>query len=152
MLNAGREDIDLDKIGMALLRPESKVGTFLCQELEIGKETYLRFLHTLCIQAAYRVSTTHLFDSRSLLKDSTLMEREKYNEIWKMLSTKKKLKQNQMNSCRRATPLWESVQSIVNTILRSISVTNCSGRISIALDDNKIGCIYQMLKLTMFSI
>ena len=54
-------DITPDQIVMFCIGPKSKVGIFLCNELGLDEQTYLKFMSTACIQAAYRVSVTQLF-------------------------------------------------------------------------------------------
>ena len=133
------EEITKHTIAMLCLGPESKTGIFLRSELNLTEEKYLQFMGTLCIQASHRVSVTQLFHSRlSLLKGRALMEENEYLEIWKDISRKRSLPETEMSTNRREMPLWERMESIINDFLISISITGRRGKISIALDDNKI--------------
>ena len=55
-----------------------------------------------------------------------------------MIAMKRKEDQNTIRTARGQTPLWELLESIVNSLLKSVSITGHKGRISIALDDDKI--------------
>ena len=68
------------------------------------------------------------------------MSESKYNEIWLKLSNLKKIEAHQrfVAAGRRDKCIWENLEEIVNELCRSISITNRSGKISIALDDDKI--------------
>lgn len=54
------------------------------------------------------------------------------------MSTLRKLQPNEISTCRRKIPLWEGMERILNELLRSISITSRKGRISVALDDDKV--------------
>ena len=133
--------ITLEDIMKLIIGPESKIGRFLQEELDLDEVTYLKFLSTLCVQAAYHTSSTQLFFSKSLLRDHTRMSKKEYNEIWKRMSEKKKIPPSQISTNRRDTPLWEKLETIVNELLRSVSITEREGRVSVALDDDKIWMI-----------
>ena len=95
---------------------------------------------TLCIQSSYKVSSTQLFHRDSLLSQAVPMDQKDYNEIWLKISTLKKVEvQNSfVGAGRREKCIWEHLEEIVNNLCRSISVSNRPGKISIALDDDKI--------------
>ena len=132
-------EISEETIIMLCLGPESKTGRFLCDELGLGRRQYLQFMSTLFIQAAYGVSVTQLYHGRlSLLKEKTLMEMDDYVEIWKTISSKRSIPDTEVSTNRREKPLWECMEYIVNDFLTSISITGRRGKISVALDDDKI--------------
>ena len=54
------------------------------------------------------------------------------------MANKKKIPPTRISSSRRELPLWEGLELIVNDVLRSVSITGRDGRISVALDDDKI--------------
>ena len=54
------------------------------------------------------------------------------------MAEKKKLPPVEMSTNRREKPLWETLERIVNEILRNVSITGRIGRIAISLDDDKI--------------
>ena len=54
------DGISSDDIILYLLGPDSKLGVFLRDELGISKITFLKFLHTFCLQAAHKISSTQL--------------------------------------------------------------------------------------------
>ena len=98
---------------MLCIGPESKVGEFLKEELSLCNKEYLRFMNTLCIQSAYHISSRQIFHSDSLLKDKVLMSEAEYNEVWKIMSEKKRIHSTGISTSRRAIPLWESIETIV---------------------------------------
>lgn len=104
----------------------------------MDKATYLEFFITMCTQAAYHLSSSQLFHPCSLLKNMVPMSEAKYNEIWKLMSEKKRISESEMVTNRRERPIWETLENIVNGLFRSISVTGRVGRIAIALDDDKV--------------
>ena len=133
------EQITFDSVVMLCLGPESKSGRFLCEEADLSAEKYLQFMMTMCVQASYRVSVSQLFHPRlSLLKEHGAMEEKEYLAVWKLISKKRQLPDTEMPSNRREIPLWETMESLVNDFLMSISITGRKGKISVALDDDKI--------------
>lgn len=123
---------------VALLGAESKTGQFLCKELDLTAHQYLQFMCTFAIQASYRVSITELYDKISLLKDSVPMSKANYSEIWRNIATKKEVAVDIMRTSRSATPLWQTLESIVNAEMKKFAIDNREGRIAISLDDDKI--------------
>ena len=121
-----------------LLGPESDVGMFLKKELELTNEDYLNFISTICVQSAYLVSSTELFDKASLLKGSLNIDEASYNKMWRVFAEKKKVSQSSISTSRREQPIWASLEHLVNVVLREISITGRDGEISIALDDDKV--------------
>ena len=116
----------------------SAARSFLSEEMELNEEDWLKFLATFSLQAAYRVSSTELFSNDSRLKKDAPMSEEEYRGVWRRMSEKKKLARHDMRTARSPTPLWETLETIVNTVLCDTSITGREGRISIALDDDKI--------------
>ena len=125
-------------ITLALLGAESNTGQFLCKELDLTKDQYLEFMCTFAIQAAYRVSITELYDNISLLKNSVPMSQANYSEIWRNIATKKEVAVDVMRTSRSATPLWQTLESIVNAEMKKYAIDDREGRIAISLDDDKI--------------
>ena len=66
------------------------------------------------------------------------MKEEEYCEVWSWMANMRKLERNVITTSQRRMPMWEELQAICNDLLRSISVEGREGRISIALDDDKI--------------
>jgi len=132
--------------------PDSGVGEFLRRELEISQQDYLRFMNTFCVQSAYRVSSRELFRNDSLLKDSVLMDEAEYNALWHILANKKQVPPTSIRTSRHSKPLWESLETILNEMFADVSVNDREGRISIALDDDKIwfGSKVSGINLVMF--
>jgi hypothetical protein len=79
-----------------------------------------------------------MFRDDSLLKDSVLMLEDEYNAIWKKLAHLKQVASTTMRTSRHSKPLWESLETILNKMFADVSVNDREGRISIALDDDKI--------------
>ena len=138
LLGESEEDVVLPHIVEFFIGADSKIGKFLQDELELDKQKYLAFISTICGQSAYRMSSTQLFHRVLLLRDKMKITGLEYNRIWKDISIKKKIPRSQIATNRRASPLWESMEIIVNELLCSICVTQRTGRISISLDDDKI--------------
>ena len=132
------KEVQLKDIMMFCIGPQSKIGLFLQAELGLDELEYLQLMSTVCIQAAYRTTSIQLFHPESLLKNSTIISESAYNQIWKNMSEKKRLPPTQISTSRRERPLWESLELITNELLRSISIVEREGRISVALDDDKI--------------
>ena len=133
------EEITAEAIVMLCLGPTSETGRFLCNEIGLTEEKYLQFMATLCLQTAHRVSVEQLYHEHlSLLKRDAQMEKAEYVEIWKKLAEKRKLPDTEISTNRREIPLWETLESIVNDFLMSISIVGRNGKISVALDDDKI--------------
>ena len=128
-----------DDIINYILGPDSPIGKILQENLGLMPETYLKFLSTFCIQAAYKVSTSQLFDSESLLYHAVPIDAAEYNEIWRKLATKKRMEQSQfIGAGRRDKCVWEYLEEAVNNLCRVVSISNRTGDISIALDDDKV--------------
>lgn len=142
LLNKDLEIINTEDIHhlilMKTLGPGSEIGQFLRKELELSTEKYLKFMFTFFMQAAYRISVTALYDKQSLLKSFVPIEKEEYLEIWKLMSTKKKVPPHMMRSTRCSTPLWQTLEAIVNAELKNIVIAGREGRIAISLDDDKV--------------
>ena len=132
------DEINLEKIVAYVVGPHSNVGKFFREELQLDEDEYLQFMSTVCIQSAYRASSTQLFHPISLLKSKLTISEKRYNEIWKMIAEAKKLPDGKISTGRRETPLWETFERMANELLRSVSVSGREGRIPVALDDDKI--------------
>lgn len=132
------DDVDHKMLLMQQLGPSSKIATYLQDNLGLSKKEYMQFMGTYCLQSAYLVSSTQLFSSDSSLKNDALMNEREYNGIWKQIATARKVEANHISTSRREAPLWEELERITNTIMRKISITGRRGRVSIALDDDKI--------------
>jgi hypothetical protein len=62
-------EISLEDIVMYTLGPSSTIGSFLRLELDLNEETYLKFLITILIQGAHRISCEELFFENGCLKE-----------------------------------------------------------------------------------
>ena len=136
----GKDDVSKEDIFLYTLGPNSGVGMYLKKELDISDEKYIAFMSIFCIQCAYRMTSTELFHPFSLLKKEVpeVMSEKDYNNIWRVISTKKKISSVMISTNRREEPMWSEVEQIVNHLLRKISIFGRSGEISVALDDDKI--------------
>ena len=133
------EELNLRSICLFIIGPNSKVGSFLQEELDLDRKSYLEFLSTYCTQAAYRASFTQLYDKTSLLKEHIKMTEGDYIKVWRKMAEKKRMAAVQMTrTSRREQPLWETLERIVNEILRGISISGREERLAVALDDDKI--------------
>ena len=132
------EEISLDSIALYIIGPDSAPGRYLIQELSLSKETYFRFMCNFLIQSAYKISVTGLYDKDSLLRGEVAMTKTEYLSIWKKIATLKELPSASVSTSRREEPIWQAFEEIVNKMLKEISVKGRDGRISIALDDDKI--------------
>jgi hypothetical protein len=127
-----------EDIVMYTLGPTSSIGSFLQSELDIDEETYSRFLITILIQGAHRISCEELYFTYGCLKDFCPMDQKEYNDIWKKISSKRKLPPNLVRTCRCDAPLWQMLEAKLNDLLKKISIANHKGKISMSLDDDKI--------------
>lgn len=136
------DDVPTEKdVIMYILGPKSDISIFFQQRLKLTVEEYQQFMTLFCIQAAYKVSSSQLFSPSSLIAHALPagMTEADYNHIWKNLATKKKLKRSgYIGAGRREKCLWEMLEDIVNNLCRDISISNRTGKIGIALDDDKI--------------
>lgn len=132
------KDVTKEDILFLLLGPSTEVARLLKKELALSDEKYLKFLSTMCIQGGYHVSSHELFLPVSLLKDKALMNEAEYNKIWLTFAENRRLSSDTMSTSRREKPIWASLETLVNDILRTIAIAGRDGEISIALDDDKI--------------
>jgi hypothetical protein len=94
-----------------------------------------RFLGTLCIQSAYAVSSTELYCDDSLLKAYALMKNQEYNATWEIIGLSKRCK----GVSRRDTTNWMIMETTLNQILRSISISDREdSSILLTHDDDKV--------------
>ena len=143
-------DKDQDKDGVVLKRrtilhllgKTSKVATFFKENASLSDTKYLQFMHTFCMQAAYNCSSRQLFYKCLKLQKALLLSETEYNGVWQWLANRKKIDNASVSTSRRSKPLWTSLQAIINEILRSISIEDREGRISVALDDDKVNLCF----------
>ena len=128
----------VNEIVLYIIGPDSAPGRYLMQELSLSKETYFRFMCNFLIQSAYQISVTSLYSNDSLLKSEVAISKAEYLSIWKKIVTLKELPSASVSTSRREEPIWQAFEEIVNKMLKEISVNGRDGRISIALDDDKI--------------
>lgn len=132
------EELQLAEIVLYIIGPDSAPGQYLMQELSLSKESYFRFMCNFLVQSAYKISVTSLYDKDSLLKSQVSMTKEEYLSIWKKIATLKELPTAAVSTSRRDEPIWQAYEKIVNKMLKDISIKGRDGRVSIALDDDKI--------------
>ncbi len=135
---ADRTDVDFADLVHFLVGANSELGKVLKKELGLDDKEYLEFMITYCVQCAYNVSSTQIYDSISILKDHVEMSKENYNKIWKDIASKTEQSGVNIGTSRRGLCLWQKLENAVNHVMRSISVEYRPGKISIALDDDKI--------------
>ena len=136
----GVEDIQANDVMDYIIGPKSVIGKFFQDTLDLTSVDYIKFMRTLAVQSAYRISSTQLFDEQSLLFKEVPMSQSEYNGIWLSISTMKRLDKKNLfiAAGRRDKCIWESLEEILNNLCRSISICNRTGKIFIALDDDKI--------------
>ena len=102
-------DIKTQRLIDHVIGAESEIGNFLQSILEISSTEYLEFMITLVIQAAYRITSSQLYDSQSLLSREVPMAESRYNEIWLKLSTLKKIEKRErfVAAGRRDKCIWD---------------------------------------------
>ena len=106
---------------LKILGPNSRVGSFLCRELNILGDEYCAFMQMFCAQATYHQSTDQLFATHSLLKDKPLMSKERFTELWKVISVKYRVPNDEVCHTQSPSPLWMLLECIVNEELRKWS-------------------------------
>ena len=134
----GKENLQKKDFILFTLGPKSDVGEFKKKQFELSDVKYLEFISTICIQSAYRVTATEMFHTMSHLQKDVLLNEAEYNKIWRTFATKRELDGMTMSTNRREVPIWRTLEDLVNTLLRKISISGREGEISIALDDDKI--------------
>jgi hypothetical protein len=139
-----QKDVTFEMLVDKFLGPASEMGKVLKTELQLNDEVYLAFLATYCIQSAYRVSSTSLFGKFSLLSNASMMPEKEYNTLWRRIAHESEKSGLQIGTGRRDLCRWQKLESTVNQDLRSVSVVDRPGKISIALDDDKVW--YNMAK------
>jgi hypothetical protein len=97
----------------------------------LDDKEYLEFMITYCVQCAYNVSSTQIYDSISILKDHVEMSKENYNKIWKDIASNTEQSGVNIGTSRRGLCLWQKLENAVNHVMRSISVEDRPGKISI---------------------
>ena len=129
---------NLDILELAL-GEKSGIFQIMTKELVIDHATFLRFMSTLCLQAAYRVTVSEMYCIQSALKNDTAMNEKDYLKIWKTIANcKKQEDDNYVGEDRRSQPLWEQMEIGLNNLCREVSISNRKGKVSVALDDDKI--------------
>ena len=137
--DGSRHDLRTADIIMGSLGPDSSAGKFIQEQLDLDACTYLKWISTFCLQAAYRVSSTELFNNASLLRSHVPFNQiGEYTAIWKQLSKLQELPTHEIRDSRQAEAPWKELETIVNNLLRQVSIEGRKGKISIALDDDKI--------------
>ena len=91
-------------------------------------------MQMFCAQAAYHQSTDQLFATHSLLKDKPLMSKERFTELWKVISVKYRVPNDEVCHTQSPSPLWMLLECIVNEELRKWSNEGHKN----SLDDDKV--------------
>lgn len=147
MLNKNRKEeiSDHDIIDLFFCPRKSQLGQILFNALGLSddeEEKYYSFVASLCLQAAYRISTKEAYHKLSPLHSKISIPENEYIHLWNHLSTCKKVNSREdgtyLTSSRRDTPIWESMQRALNDTCRSISILRRTGQIRLALDDDKV--------------
>jgi hypothetical protein len=133
-----RDEVTDATIVKHTLGADSAIGLLLQQELGLSQEKYVCFMSTFLVQVAYRVSSTEMYQSESLLKQDLPLSENEYVNVWKQVATRKKLRNAEIRTTRSLEPLWQKLEAVVNKLLRSIAIDQRQGNILIALDDDKI--------------
>jgi len=139
-----QDDVTFDMLINKFVGPDSEIGKELKQELNLDDAAYLKFMITYCIQSAYRVSSKSLYGQYSCLNHAVEMPEADYNKIWHEIAFKGEKSGICIGTGRRNLCLWQKLESKVNHELRSVSIVDRPGKISIALDDDKVW--YNMAK------
>ena len=67
------------------------------------------------------------------------MPENDYLQVWRTMAQKKRMSAVQMTrTTRREEPLWQTLERIMNGVLRLVSISGRDGKVSVALDDDKI--------------
>ena len=134
------DDVTDEHLAFLCLGSDSNTLTgFFREHLNFSTQMYLEFMIVLCTQSAsYCISSSQLYDDDSLLKEHVpISSEDELNNIWKKISEQRKVSDTQISTnSRRDTPLWEHPEVIVCDLLRSVSIIDCEGFISLSLDDD----------------
>ena len=99
---------------MLCLGPKSECGKFLQNQLRISDMSYVHFMHTFCLQAAYslqaadKISSSQLFHSQSFLKEMPKWKVKNTTTSGVRCRRKKYEKNILITTSRRDPPLWET--------------------------------------------
>ena len=149
------EEMDTDEIvreiALLFVGSQSRIGKFFQENLSLSAEKYVGFFHTICLQAAYDLTSDQLYHPISKLRDDALLTQEDYVAVWSWMAHRRCVEEAAISTSRRSIPLWEQLEQIFNEIHRSISVEDRDGRISIALDDDKVSFLCFVLLFTFGS-
>ena len=126
------------KVILALLGSKSKVGELLMKELEMTDEQYYKWMSTNVLAAAFSVSSEQLYNEKSPLKKYAAMDKESYMEVYKKLATKNKISETSISTNRRPELTWQKLEETLNKVLKKLSIDDREGKVSIAIDDDKI--------------
>jgi hypothetical protein len=128
-------DVTTKMIVLHFIGPTSNVGKVIKDAANLDDEQYTRFMNAFFIQSAYRISSTQLFASYSLLKEHALISEQEYERIWKVIAYKNQKLGCEIGICRRSESLWETLEFTVNRELMNVSIAERKGKMLIALDD-----------------
>ena len=133
------EKMKLSHLADLAFGPRSDFASSFCNELNLDRDTFVSFIGNMCLQMSYKETPSSMYDNFSELKKSTLMSQSKYMEIWKAISTKRRVTlKHFVGSSRREKCLWEICEEAVNKFLRTVSIVQRTDDVSVALDDDKI--------------
>ena len=129
----------LKELVLFSIGPKSSFGTVFCKELGLDENTYCNFLATVCMQMSYHETPSSMYHASSLLRSSTVMDKDEYIGIWQKIATLKKVSRTKfVDNGRRPECLWKIMENVLNIFLRSIAIAGRDDKIDIALDDDKV--------------
>ena len=117
---------------------ESEFARIFKESLKVSDTVYLQFMATAMMQSAYKQSPSQMYQRSNVLSGHLIMKQSEYIEVWRSIAKKEKMsKNNFVGDGRRQVYLFEKLESSFNSLCNQISITQRTGTISIALDDDK---------------
>ena len=87
----------------------------------------------------HETPSSMLYHAGSLLRSSTVMDKDEYIGIWQKIATLKKVSRTKfVDNGRRPECLWKIMENALNIFLHSIVIAGRDDKIDTALDDDNV--------------
>ena len=109
-------------------------------KLSINHHDLMKFMATYTLASSLGISTSALFDKCSPIKndDDLMMDEEEYKEFWLNIATCGFAVESNVPTSRLPTPFYQDFETTLNSFLRELFIERRVGKISLALDDDKV--------------
>jgi hypothetical protein len=137
----------LSAIANLFYGPDSKIFRIFKDTLKITHVDFIKFMKTFCVQTAYRVSCTEMFDSDSYVDTTKLCTSEEYTALWQKIG-RVRIPKDPKSSASSTDTFWMQLEEALNGLLRELVVEVLVGgqsddgrkisRLWLTLDDDKM--------------